>query len=118
MPADPWLARFVGDADVLVGDGRGDCASTAIGRVPLETHASGGLDVMVRPEDVVLTPGGDATVVAVEYYGHDAVTSVRTADGSVVRSRTTGAPAHGVGDRVEVTHSGVASIAFPHAAKV
>lgn len=111
-PADPWLARFVGDADVLAGDGRGDCASTAIGRVPLEADTIGGVDVMVRPEDVVLASGGDAVVVAVEYYGHDAVTSVRTSSGDVVRSRTTGAPAFVVGDAVSVRHSGVKSIAF------
>lgn len=111
-PADPWLARFVGDADVLVGDGRGDCASTPIGRVPLEVDAVGGVDVMVRPEDVVLEAGGDAEVVAVEYYGHDAVTSVRVPTGDVVRSRTTGAPVFAIGDRVAVRHSGVQSVAF------
>ena len=111
-PADPWLARFVGDADVLAGDGRGDCAATAIGRVPLEADTIGGVDVMVRPEDVVVEPGGDAVVVAVEYYGHDAVTSVRISSGDVVRSRTTGAPVFGVGDPVSVRHSGVKSIAF------
>jgi iron(III) transport system ATP-binding protein len=112
-PANPWLARFVGDADVLAGDGRGDCASTVIGRVPLEADTVGGVDVMVRPEDVVLEAGGDTVVISVEYYGHDAVTSVRTPSGDVVRSRATGAPAFGVGDRVSVRHSGVKSIAFP-----
>ena len=111
-PADPWMARFVGDADILAGDGEGSCAMTAIGRIPLEATALGGVDVMVRPEDVVLEAGRDATVVAVEYYGHDAVTSVRTADGSLVRSRTTGAPSFGVGDAVDVHHGGAPSIAF------
>lgn len=111
-PADPWLARFVGDADVLVGDGRGDCASTAIGKVPLERETVGGVDVMVRPEDVVVEAGGDAIVVAVEYYGHDAVTSVRVPAGAVVRSRTTGAPTFVVGDMVSVRHGGAKSVAF------
>ena len=112
-PATPWLARFVGDADVLTGEGRGDSATTAIGQVPLEAMTVGGVDVLVRPEDVVLEAGGDTIVCAVEYYGHDAVTSVRTLSGDVVRSRTTGAPAFAVGDRVSVRHSGVKSIAFP-----
>jgi len=111
-PADPWLARFVGDADVLAGDGHGECASTIIGRVPLEAETVGGVDVMVRPEDVVIEAGGDAVVVGVEYYGHDAVTSVRTSPGDVVRSRTTGAPMFAVGDEVSVRHSGAKSIAF------
>ncbi len=111
-PVDPWMAKFVGDADVLNGEGRGDCAATAIGRVPLEDHRVGDLDVLVRPEDVVLTSGGSARVMGIEYYGHDAVTSVRTADGSVVRSRTTGAPRYQIGDEVSVTHSGVKSVSF------
>ncbi len=111
-PADPWLAGFVGDAEILEGDGHGDCASTAIGRVPLETHASGPLDVLIRPEEVLVESGAGATVVSVEFHGHDAVTTLALDEGSVVRSRSTGAPRFLVGDTVTVSHSGAASIAF------
>ena len=54
-------------------------------------------------EEVVLRPGVGATVVGVEFYGHDAVTTVSLSSGVVVRSRTTGAPRFAVGDDVEVT---------------
>ncbi len=112
-PADPWMARFVGDADVLAGDGRGDCATTAVGRIPLEADATGDVLVLVRPEDVLLAVGGDATVVGVEYFGHDAVTTVRTGLGAVVRSRSTGTPPFVVGDLVSVAHCGAATISYP-----
>jgi len=111
-PVDPWLARFVGDADVLPGDGRGDCASTLIGRVPLQDEAMGAVDVLIRPEEVIVESGGDGEVVAIEFYGHDAVTTVRLVSGEEVRSRTTGAPRFAVGDSVSVHHSGAASVAY------
>lgn len=112
-PADPWLAGFVGDAEILEGDGRGDCASTAIGRVALEADAHGSLDVLIRPEEVVLGPGTGAKVVSVEFHGHDAVTTLALDTGALVRSRSTGAPRFAVGDTVAVSHSGAASVAFP-----
>jgi iron(III) transport system ATP-binding protein len=115
-PVDPWLARFVGDADVLPGEGQGDCASTAIGRVPLQDETLGDIDVLIRPEEVVVEPQGDGEVVAIEYYGHDAVTTVRFTTGVEVRSRTTGAPRFAVGDSVNVHHSGAASVAYVRSA--
>ena len=111
-PADPWLARFVGEADLLDGEAGGDEALTALGRIPLDRPASGTVEVLVRPEHVVVGPGDTATVESVEYHGHDAVSRVRTDAGPVVRSRVTGAPSHRRGDRVAVTHSGVPTVAF------
>ncbi len=112
-PVDPWLARFVGDAELLAGSASGDCASTIIGRVPLEHHVSGAVEVLVRPEEVVLEAGDDGIVEAVEFHGHDAVTVVRLTGDTVLHSRSSGAPRFVVGDRVSVRHSGVASTAFP-----
>ncbi len=111
-PANPWVARFVGDADILAGEGRGDCAITAIGRVRLQTERKGPLQVLVRPEEVLLGADGDAVVEGVEYYGHDALVTVRLADGSRLRSRTSGTPRHSPGERVGVQHSNSASRAF------
>ncbi len=115
-PADPWVARFVGDADIVTGEGRGDCALTCLGRVPLLADRSGPVDVLVRPEEVLLDHDGDAEVTSVEFYGHDALLTVRLADGSTLRSRTTGAPRHRLGDCVSVRHSGAAAPAFEPAA--
>ena len=32
-PASPWVATFVGDANLVAGDGRGDHAVTPVGNV-------------------------------------------------------------------------------------
>jgi len=111
-PASTWLAQFVGAADVIAGEADGRVAETALGRIPLEEAANGPVQVVVRPEDVVLQPEGDAVVVAVEYFGHDTITSVCLIDDVVVRGRTIGAPVFAVGDQVTARHSGVPGIAF------
>jgi iron(III) transport system ATP-binding protein len=101
-PADPQLAHFIGDANLL--DGRllaGAAVATVLGELPLDAGqdgpalAPGPVTVLVRPEQLeVYSPAGDGDgaapaglagrVVACEYYGHDAVLRVRTtvADGS------------------------------------
>lgn len=111
-PADPWVAGFVGDADLVSGEGKGDSALTSIGPVPLLAERIGPLEVLLRPEEVMLADDGDAEVTAVEYYGHDALLTVRLADGSTLRSRSGGAPRHGLGDLVRVRHSGTPAPAF------
>jgi iron(III) transport system ATP-binding protein len=93
-PADPVLARFVGDANLVPGTmDRGEVV-TPLGRLPVAGHrppdGSRAL-VLVRPEQVMLTPaaatapsattptprqgagGPVALVTAYEYFGHDAV---------------------------------------------
>ncbi len=130
-PADPALARFVGDANLLAGRLAGAAGAamvqTVIGLLPLEPHcaaAAGGgqLTVLIRPEQLELVPGqaggavphrADGTfgghVVGYEYYGHDAVVRVRpddAADGLEVTVRTAGGPQLAVGEPVTVRAHG------------
>jgi iron(III) transport system ATP-binding protein len=87
-PASPWVAGFVGDANLLPGRAEGAEADTVIGAVPLDAAVDGTVDVLVRPEHVRITAGGPATVTLVEYYGHDSVILVETSGGEQVRVRT------------------------------
>lgn len=112
-PADPWLAEFVGEAELLDGEASGDRADTAIGMVPLAEPTRGRVQVLLRPEEIVLDPGEGGVVTDVEYYGHDALSSVALADGTVVRSRITGASPFRPGDSVTVSHRGGATVAYP-----
>jgi iron(III) transport system ATP-binding protein len=116
-PADPQLAHFIGDANLL--DGRllaGAAVATVFGELALDAGAAaaslapGPVTVLVRPEqlevrsaaadgDGAARPGLAGRVVACEYYGHDAVLRVRTAtaDGSAdvpaeIIVRTAGGP--------------------------
>ena len=112
-PVDRWLAEFVGTADILPGDGRGDCAITALGRVPLVEETRGPVEVLLRPEEIMLIDGDAGVVLDVEYHGHDAISRVRLDDGTLLRSRSTGTPLFGPGATVDVVHSGAPTISYP-----
>ena len=112
-PATPWVARFVGDANLLpavVANGR---ATTPLGEVPLVAAGAGRSTVLLRPEDLRLTPGGPATVELTEFYGHDTVYLVRTGPGATVRVRLAGSPRHERGDAVTVGYVGPPAAAYP-----
>ena len=111
-PASSEVARFLGDANVVLGIATGDLAETPLGAVPLEAPRHGPVDVVVRPEQVGLEDGGGALVEAVEYYGHDAVYLVRAWGGPPIRARELGAPRFAPGDAVRLSFTGVATAAF------
>ncbi len=88
-PADPVLARFVGEAVLLPGTAAAGRAACALGTLPLaagaEAEAEGPVEVMIRPEQIRLTlPGATgsrpAEVQDVTFYGHDAVVRLRLPD--------------------------------------
>jgi iron(III) transport system ATP-binding protein len=111
-PASPWVASFVGEANLLPGAARGDDADTALGRVALRAGIGGPATVLVRPEDVAVSAGDAARVAAVEYYGHDTVYQLDVG-GLIVRARATGAPLHRRGEPVGVRYAGGPAVAWP-----
>jgi iron(III) transport system ATP-binding protein len=113
-PASPWVASFVGDANLVPGVGDGAGVTTPVGWVPVDGGvAAGGLDVLLRPEDLRVAPGDGAVVELVEFYGHDTVYDIRLDDGSSVRARVGAAPTLRRGDRVEVSYLGPPASAWP-----
>jgi iron(III) transport system ATP-binding protein len=111
-PASPWVARFVGDANLVDGQGGGDVVATAVGPVPVEGSHDGARTVLLRPEDLALSAGGAAVVELTEFYGHDTVYLVRTPAGPRVRVRLAGSPRHLRGDAVEVRYAGPPTAAY------
>jgi iron(III) transport system ATP-binding protein len=111
-PADRWIAGFVGEVNLLAGVAVGPIARTSLGDAPLVAYAEGKVDVVVRPEQLRLQPGGDATVELVEYHGHDATARVRLADGIVLKLRATELQVRR-GDPVTVSFVLDAAPAFP-----
>jgi iron(III) transport system ATP-binding protein len=132
-PADPALARFVGDANLI--EGHVDASSPAVvetilGRLPLErasdaaATAPGLVTVLIRPEQLAVEPGLQpgqlqdglaGHVVACEYYGHDAVVRVRPASQPGTQDviiRTPGGPQLPVGESVIVRARGLV-VAWP-----
>jgi iron(III) transport system ATP-binding protein len=123
-PASAWVARFVGEANLIRAEAAGARASSAIGSIVLQDDLTGVVDVLVRPEQIVLTgldegheahvdDCGAATVELVEYYGHDHVSVVVLDDGSTLRSRAPGPPPYRRGQRVAVSSAARSAPAFP-----
>lgn len=122
-PRTRWLAGFVGDANFVPGRADGDAADTVLGRVPLSSHASGEVDVLVRPEQVALEPlptGGDGPTGAgavvdvglVEFVGHD-TTYLIDATGQELSARRPSMPVLDRGDRAFASYVGGPTTWFP-----
>ena len=110
-PASPWVATFLGEANLLNGVGTNGHASTAVGEVPLLDPVSGPCRVVIRPEHLVVGQGNQGVISAVEFYGHD--TSYELAvDGATLLARVIAAPRFVPGDSVSVTYSGPEVVAF------
>ena len=109
------VADFVGDANLLRGDARGEMARTMVGELPLQASHHGDVAVLVRPEHLRVTVGDDMEVERVEYYGHDAVYVLRDRAAAQVRVRILDRPAFDRGDRVTVQYTGGPAVAYPDA---
>jgi len=84
-PADPGLARFIGDANLLDGVLDGGVVKTLLGCLPLDPAVTslgtaGQVTVLIRPEQIDIGPnesGIPARVMSCRYHGHDAVLDVQ-----------------------------------------
>ncbi len=105
-PEDPFVASFVGDADLLWGDWDGERLSTPVGHLRVAATPREGRNLVVlRSESVRLRLDGAARSVVRSrtFYGHDQVVEVELAGGEFLRSRM--GPGHHFepGDRVTVS---------------
>ena len=89
-PADPELAAFIGDANLLAGEHVAGRVQTVLGLLPLMHNEpgfppTGHVTVLVRPEQIELGPGEQgevrARVLSYGYHGHDAVVRVQPEGG-------------------------------------
>jgi iron(III) transport system ATP-binding protein len=112
-PASAWVAGMLGEANLIRGDAAGSVAHTRFGQVPLSQPRSGDCRVLARPEHLAIAAGDQATVTAVEFYGHDTVYRLTTAaDEPILLVRAGAAPLHQVGDRVSLAYTGPAAASF------
>jgi len=115
-PASPFVARFVGDADLVPGESDGTTVTTPLGRLDVEGPAPtpGPALAVVRPEALRLSadPDGPATVALVTYYGHDQLVEVALDGGTVLRARLGAERLFSAGERVRAELVGPV-IAYP-----
>lgn len=80
-PNNVEIARFVGDANILNGEASGDTVATALGNLPLLKNQYGPVDVLIRPEHLILETApaveANAKVVSLSYFGHDQIIRVK-----------------------------------------
>ena len=118
-PADPGIARFLGDANIVPGTVSADMVNTAFGQLNLADGSSppaGPVTVLLRPEQISLqTQNGQpcgpgqamGEVIHREYYGHDCVVLVTTDDGGhPLRVRVQGRSPVQAGDKVLISAAG------------
>jgi iron(III) transport system ATP-binding protein len=120
-PATPWVASFVGDANLVEATADGHTAATPVGPVALDAPRTGPVRVVLRPEDLLLSPadaadaalpGVPGSVELTEYHGHDTVYLVRPGDAGTLRVRASAAPRFRRGDQVTVRYAGAPAYAY------
>jgi iron(III) transport system ATP-binding protein len=121
-PATPFVARFVGDADLLPGTSDGGRVATPLGALAVEgaVPPAGPALAVVRPEAIRLTAvgngatgdAGEATVATVTYYGHDQLVELALDGGTVIRARMGAERLFSAGERVRAEVHGPV-VAYP-----
>ncbi|GAB4426667.1 MAG: ABC transporter ATP-binding protein [Chloroflexi bacterium OHK40] len=88
-PADPQVATFVGQANLLPGMACGDCAECRLGRVRLTAPMHGPVQLLIRPEALALRPDETAPwrVTSRRFLGHDQIVRLALADGTTIVAR-------------------------------
>lgn len=86
QPADPELARFIGEANLVEGVLSKDLVETVLGQLQVQAATrmsvdAGPVTVLVRPEQIEIAakngaPGLTGKIVSYGYHGHDAVVHV------------------------------------------
>ena len=118
-PATRWVAGFVGEANFISGSrtSNADKIHTALGPIAVETPSAepgDNIAVLVRPEQIALSPGDDAEITTVEYYGHDVRYELLLPDGTVLSARAHPDRLHQRGERVAISfESSATTTAFP-----
>jgi len=115
FPANRTVATFLGETNFLAGEAHGTTATCELGTIPLHQPANGPAAIMIRPENIELTPhhDGPALVIDHDYLGHSRMLRVRLPSGSLVKARLSGAaPAPADGQRVALCVTG-AVMAYP-----
>jgi iron(III) transport system ATP-binding protein len=89
FPVDDEVARFVGEANLIVGTMDGELVQTPLGRLPAKWRHSPAptpcqVSVLIRPEQIELRPQGAegapaGRVIRSGYHGHDTVLHVQVA---------------------------------------
>jgi iron(III) transport system ATP-binding protein len=110
-PASRWVARFLGEVEVVPGIASGGQVDCELGTFSADQGVQGPVEVLVRPESVAIGLSGPedaatAEVIGRRFYGHDQLVELRLRSGQTIRSRRLGFPAWHPGDHVRAWIAG------------
>lgn len=89
-PADRAVAAFLGDANFIPGEARGRRVASELGDLELISEQHGPVDILVRPENLAVSPASADASVRVRnilFFGHDQLISIQLASGHMVDAR-------------------------------
>lgn len=116
MPATPFVADFVGQADFIPGQIQQGMVYTELGEFP---NTLGGKDgttvvVMIRPDDLHLIPNKSAgsRIVARQFRGSDNLYTVQLPSGQIVHSSESSTSVYHEGTAVELRVSATHTVLF------
>jgi iron(III) transport system ATP-binding protein len=103
-PSSRWVARFLGEVEVVAGDAADGRITCELGSFNSE-HPDGPVDVLLRPESIAIGLSGPehaahAEIIGRRFFGHDQLVELRMPSGQTIRSRRLGFPAWHPGDKV------------------
>jgi iron(III) transport system ATP-binding protein len=117
LPATPFVADFVGQADFVSGHVEHGIVQTELGGFPNTLGSAEGTSVvvMIRPDDVHLAPDTSAEprIVARQFRGSENLYAVRLGSGQIVHSSESSTSVYQEGTAVEVRVSATHTVLFP-----
>ncbi|HMP72383.1 MAG TPA: ABC transporter ATP-binding protein [Kiritimatiellia bacterium] len=86
------IATFLGEANFLPGHADASGVQCELGLLELHHPARGDVEVMFRPEDLVMTadPSGPGVIIDRDYFGHDQILRIQLDSGTQLKSRMVG----------------------------
>jgi iron(III) transport system ATP-binding protein len=106
MPATPFVADFVGQADFIPGTVSHGMVHTELGEFPdtIECTNDTNVVVMIRPDDIHLVPteGARSRVIARQFHGSENLYTVSLPSGQIVHSSQGSTSVYQVGTTVEL----------------
>jgi len=116
MPATPFVADFVGQADFISGEIQQGMVHTELGEFPNTLGGEDGTSVvvMIRPDDIHLIPNKSAgsRIVARQFRGSENLYTVRLPSGQIVHSSESSTSVYHEGTAVELRVSATHTVLF------
>lgn len=117
MPASPFVADFVGQADFIQGEIRDGMIHTELGEFPNTLTGANGaaVVVMIRPDDIHLAPakGADARIVGRQFRGSENLYTVSLPSGQIIHSSESSTSVYQEGTAVELQVLATHTVVFP-----